>query len=98
VRPVAPACALCQPVAEQIERLIVAAKKDKPHWGARKIRELLVRRLAGDVRNPAASIVHAVHRTFSLGPALFAACISLEGMCEKPVDFCTTGKPHGGWE
>ena len=32
----------------QIESLIVAAKRDKPHWGARKIRELLVRRLDGD--------------------------------------------------
>ncbi|WP_188722514.1 helix-turn-helix domain-containing protein, partial [Nitratireductor aestuarii] len=29
----------------QIERLIVETKRDKPHWGARKIRELLVRRL-----------------------------------------------------
>jgi transposase len=28
----------------QIESLIVVAKRDKPHWGARKIRELLVRR------------------------------------------------------
>ena len=45
---------------EQVERLIVAAKRDKPHWGARKIRELLVRRLAGDVRIPAKSTVHAV--------------------------------------
>jgi len=27
---------------QQIESLIVAAKRDKPHWGARKIRELLV--------------------------------------------------------
>jgi transposase InsO family protein len=47
----------------QIERLIVTLKKDKPHWGARKIRELLVRRLAGDVRVPAKSTIHAVlHR------------------------------------
>ena len=45
---------------DQIERMIVACKKDKPHWGARKIRELLVRRLAGDVRIPARSTVHAV--------------------------------------
>jgi transposase InsO family protein len=44
----------------QIERLIVTAKRDKPHWGARKIRELLVRRLAGDVRVPAKSTIHAV--------------------------------------
>src|SRR3546814_12648401 len=45
---------------EQIERLIVEAKQGKPHWSARKIRELLVRRLNGDVRNPAQSTAHAV--------------------------------------
>ncbi|MEO9615501.1 MAG: IS481 family transposase [Nitratireductor sp.] len=45
---------------DQIERLIVECKRDKPHWGARKIRELLVRKLAGDVRIPANSTVHAV--------------------------------------
>ena len=45
---------------EPIERMIVQLKRDKPHWGARKIRELLVRRLAGDVRIPAKSTVHAV--------------------------------------
>src|SRR5579885_3565363 len=43
-----------------IERLIVDLKRDKPHWGARKIRELLVRKFAGDVRIPAKSTVHAV--------------------------------------
>jgi hypothetical protein len=36
------------------------SKRDKPHWGARKIRELLIRRLAGDVRVPAKSTIHAV--------------------------------------
>src|SRR6201997_2247399 len=46
-----------------IEAMIVAFKQEKPHWGARKIRELLVRRLAGDVRTPAKSTIHAVlHR------------------------------------
>lgn len=44
----------------QIETLIVGLKRNKPHWGARKIRELLVRRLAGDVRVPARSTIHAV--------------------------------------
>jgi len=44
----------------QLESLIVSLKRDKPHWGARKIRELLVRRLAGDVRVPAKSTIHAV--------------------------------------
>ena len=45
---------------EPVERLILECKRDKPHWGARKIRELLLRRLAGDVRIPARSTVHAV--------------------------------------
>jgi transposase InsO family protein len=45
---------------DQVERLIVSLKRDKPHWGARKIRELIIRRLAGDVRVPARSTVHAV--------------------------------------
>jgi transposase len=45
---------------QQIKAAIVKAKRDKPHWGARKIRELLVRRLPGDVRVPANSTIHAV--------------------------------------
>ena len=45
---------------EPIEQMIVRLKKEKPHWGARKIRELLVRRVADDVRIPAKSTVHAV--------------------------------------
>jgi transposase InsO family protein len=48
---------------DQIETLIVRLKQEKPHWGARKIRELLVRRLDGDFRIPAKSTIHAVlHR------------------------------------
>jgi transposase InsO family protein len=43
-----------------VESLIVRLKGEKPHWGARKIRELLVRRLSGDVRVPARSTIHAV--------------------------------------
>jgi transposase InsO family protein len=44
----------------QVENLIVSLKRDKPHWGARKLRELLVRRLCGDVKVPAKSTIHAV--------------------------------------
>lgn len=44
----------------QIENLIVRCKQEKPHWGARKIRELLIRRLDGDFRIPAKSTIHAV--------------------------------------
>jgi transposase InsO family protein len=44
----------------QVEAMIVRLKREKPYWGARKIRELLVRRLNGDVRVPATSTGHAV--------------------------------------
>ena len=43
----------------QIETLI-SLQIGKPHWGARKIRELLVRRLPGDLRVPAQSTIQAV--------------------------------------
>jgi transposase len=43
-----------------VESLIVECKRGKPHWGARKSRELLVRRLDGDIRVPAKSTIHAV--------------------------------------
>ena len=45
----------------QIESLIVTLKREKPHWGARKIRELLVRRLDGDLRIPAKSTISKSH-------------------------------------
>ena len=45
---------------EQIEGLILRCKREKPHWGARKIRELLLRKLDGDFRVPANSTIHAV--------------------------------------
>ena len=45
---------------EAVEQLIVRAKQEKPNWGARKIRELLVRRLPGDAKVPAKSTIHAV--------------------------------------
>lgn len=75
----------------------MTAKKDKPHWGARKIRELLIRRLAGDVRVPSTSTVHAVldryglaaharkrHRHKAEGTALSQALLPNDLWC---VDF-----------
>ena len=66
---------------EQIERRIIAAKKEKPHWGARKIRELLVRRLAGDIRVPAVSTIHAV--------------IDRHGLVKRRAPTAQQGKGHG---
>jgi transposase InsO family protein len=45
---------------EQVAAAIVSAKKEKPHWGARKIRERLLRRLPHAVKLPASSTIHAV--------------------------------------
>lgn len=42
----------------QVEKAILAIKKDKPSWGAPKIREKLIRKYP-DVRPPAISTVHA---------------------------------------
>ena len=54
----------------QIESLIITLKGEKPHWGARKIRELLVRKLNGDIRVPANSTIHAVLHRHGLVKAL----------------------------
>lgn len=43
----------------QIEKYILQIKRDKPSWGAPKIREKLIRKFP-DVRAPAISTVHAV--------------------------------------
>ena len=45
---------------EQVEAAIVAAKREKPNWGARKIRERLLRRLPHAIKVPACSTIHAV--------------------------------------
>ena len=44
----------------QLESAIVTAKREKPHWGARKIRERLLRRLPHEVKVPACSTIHAL--------------------------------------
>ena len=53
-------CCYANQLPSQVESLIVSLKRNKPHWGARKIRELLLRRLPGDLRLPAKSTIHAV--------------------------------------
>ena len=39
-------------LAPQVEAAIVATKREKPSWGARKIRERLLRRLPHEVKVP----------------------------------------------
>ena len=45
---------------EPVEAAILRAKQEKPHWGARKIRERLIRQLPHAVKIPARSTIHAV--------------------------------------
>src|ERR1700736_229523 len=45
---------------EQVEAALVAAQREKPNWGARKIRERLLRRLPHAVKVPASSTIHTV--------------------------------------
>ncbi len=45
---------------EQVETATVAARREKPTWGVRKIRERLLRRLPHAVKVPAVSTIHAV--------------------------------------
>jgi transposase InsO family protein len=44
----------------QIEGMIVSMKRNKPHWGARKIREKLLRQWDASVKVPAKSTIHSV--------------------------------------
>jgi transposase InsO family protein len=43
-----------------LESQIVALKREKPLWGARKLRELLIRRIGSDAGVPVRSTIHAV--------------------------------------
>lgn len=44
----------------QVETAIVQLKREKPHWGARKLRELLLRKFPSEVKVPAVSTIHCV--------------------------------------
>jgi transposase InsO family protein len=83
-------------LAPPIERMIVALKREKPYWGARKLRELLARRMDGAAGPlPARSTIHAVldrhglvehsqHRPRATGTALSDGTVPNDLWC---VDF-----------
>src|ERR1700693_4774776 len=50
----------------QIEAMIVTMRPEKPTWGARKIRERLLRKWPNDVRVPACSTIHAIMDRYGL--------------------------------
>src|ERR1700721_1909315 len=43
-----------------LEAMIVSLRREKPTWGARKLRDRLLRQLPNDVRVPACSPIHAI--------------------------------------
>src|SRR3981189_65556 len=45
---------------QQVEAAILCLKREKPYWGARKIRERLLRRFSCEVKAPARSTSNAV--------------------------------------
>src|SRR6059036_1572444 len=45
---------------QQVEATILNLKREKPYWGARKIRERLLRRFSCEVKVPARSTIHAL--------------------------------------
>src|SRR5467141_1195706 len=45
---------------QQVEAAILNLKREKPYWGARKIRERLLRRFSCEVKVPARSTIHVV--------------------------------------
>lgn len=52
-------CRLANQLPLSIEKLILRLKKEKPHWGAPKLRERFIRKFS-DLKPPAISTIHAV--------------------------------------
>jgi putative transposase len=77
----------------QIEKLIVQLKRERPSWGAPKIREKL-RRLHSDIPTPAISTVHAVLDRHGLVAAAESGATGLRGHpCPGLFDPTTCGAP-----
>jgi putative transposase len=51
----------------QLEAMIVSMRREKPTWGARKLRDRLLRKLPNDVRIPACSTIHAIMDRHGVG-------------------------------
>jgi transposase len=54
---------------EQLEAMIVSMRREKPTWGARKLRDRLLRKLPNDVRVPACSTIQAILERRGAGDA-----------------------------
>jgi transposase len=79
---------------DQIETLIVQLKAEKPYWGARKIRELLVRRLDGDIRfRPKARSMRSSIATAWSSGAAGRAIAHAARRCRRAPDPMICGAP-----
>jgi len=75
----------------QIEREILNLKKERPSWGAPKIREKLIRWFP-DIQPPATSTIHAVLDRHGLVKRRKHRRYKAKG-----TDLCTTNQPNGLW-
>src|SRR5512143_579241 len=79
---------------EPVEAAIVSAKREKPHWGARKIRERLLRRLPHAIKTPAASTIHAVLDRHGLVTPMVGAAVEPRGRpCPRACCPMISGAP-----
>src|SRR3982074_3858605 len=73
---------------QQVEAAILNLKREKPYWGARKIRERLLRRFSCEVKVPARSTIHAALDRHGLvrrrGPKRHHAQGTLLSLRQKP--------------
>jgi transposase InsO family protein len=75
-----------------IEAAILAARREKPSWGARKIRERLLRKLPSEVKVPAVSTIHAIMDRHGLVIPMRRSRTKAEG---TPLSAVTT--PNALW-
>jgi hypothetical protein len=62
----------------QVENFILNVKQEHPSWGARKIRERLIRRFSG-IPIPAKSTIHAVLDRYGWSSAAAGCVVGLKG-------------------
>ena len=53
-------CRYANQLPPQVQTAILQLKQQKPHWGARKLRELFARKFGSEISVPAVSTIHAV--------------------------------------
>jgi transposase InsO family protein len=76
----------------QLEAMIVSMRREKPTWGARKLRDRLLRKLPNDVRVPACSTIHAIMDRHGLVTRQRRSRTKTEG-----TPLCQGLAPHALW-